>query len=105
MDLMALARECPEMTVSIRLRDLLQANEELIRRVRSEAERDAARRDREAGDRLVAREEARLQLGSPAPSTLWRWERAGYLRPVRIGVKVFYRQGDIAAIIKDRTQQ
>ena len=43
MDLMAIANAFPEMTVSIRLRDLLEANEELARRVRAEAEREIAR--------------------------------------------------------------
>lgn len=100
MDLMAMAKAFPEMTVSIRLRDLLEANEALVRKVRSEAEREQARRDRQAGDRLVQKEEARQLLGGPNPSTMWRWEKAGYLTPVKIGVKVFYRRSDIDAIIK-----
>jgi len=28
-------------------------------------------------------------------STLWRWERAGYLQPVRLGRYVYYRAGDV----------
>lgn len=100
MDLIAMAKAFPEMTVSIRLRDLLEANEALVRKVRSEAEREQARRDRQAGDRLVPKEEARQLLGGPNPSTMWRWEKAGYLTPVKIGVKVFYRRSDIDALIK-----
>ena len=100
MDLMTVAKQFPEMTVSIRLRDLLDANEALVRKVRAEAEREAARRDRLAGDALVSREDARRRLGSPDPSTLWRWEKAGYLTPVRIGTRVFYRQGDLDALVR-----
>jgi len=100
MDLMTVAKQFPEMTVSIRLRDLLEANEALVRKVRAEAERERAARDRQAGDHLVQKEEARRQLGSPDPSTLWRWEKAGYLHPVKIGVKVFYRRSEIDGIIK-----
>ena len=102
MDLMTMARDFPELTVNIRLSDLLAANEELVRRVRTEAEREQARRDRQAGDHLIRKEEARRMLGSPDPSTLWRWEKAGYLTPVRIGVKVFYRQSDIDGIIESK---
>ena len=102
---MAMAKAYPELTVSIRLRDLLEANEELVRKVRAEAEREQARRDRQAGDHLIQREEARLMLGGPDPSTLWRWERRGYLTPVRIGVKVFYRRSDIDGIIKAKTEK
>ncbi len=97
-----MARDFPELTVNIRLSDLLAANEELVRRVRTEAEREQARRDRQAGDHLIRKEEARRMLGSPDPSTLWRWEKAGYLTPVRIGVKVFYRQSDIDGIIESK---
>lgn len=101
MDLMAIAKAFPDMTISISLRDLLEANEELARRVRSEAEREIARRVDVYEDTLIAREEARVRLlGGVDPSTLWRWEKKGYLRPVRIGVKVFYRRGEIEAVIK-----
>lgn len=105
MDLMAMAKEYPDLTVSIRLRDLLEANEALVRMVRSEAEREQARRDRQAGDHLIQKEEARRLLGGPDPSTLWRWEKTGYLVPVKIGVKVFYRQSDLDAIIKAKEQK
>ena len=105
MDLMAMAKAYPELTVSIRLRDLLEANEELVRKVRTEAEREQARRDRQAGDHLIQKEEARLILGGPDPSTLWRWEKAGYLKPVRIGVKVFYRRSDIDGIIQSKSDK
>ena len=100
MDLMAMAKAFPEMTVSIRLRDLMQANEALIRKLHDEEERERVRRDRQAGDHLIQKEEARKMLGSPNPSTLWRWEQRGYLTPVKIGVKVFYRRSDIDHIIK-----
>ena len=36
------------------------------------------------------------------PSTLWRWEREGYLTPSRIGRKVLYKQSDIEAIEEGR---
>jgi hypothetical protein len=100
-----MAKAFPDMTVSIRLRDLLEANEELVRKVRAEAEREQARRDRQAGDHLVRKEDARAILGNPDPSTLWRWEKAGYLTPVKIGVKVFYRRSAIDALIKSNEKK
>lgn len=106
MDLMSMAKAFPDMTVSIRLRDLMQANEALARKVREEVEREQAKRDRQAGDHLVRKEEARKMLGGPDPSTLWRWEQRGYLTPVKIGVKVFYRRSDLDQLImsKEKTQ-
>ena len=94
MDLLSLAKSCPDMSITIRLEDLLKANADLVRTVREETERDMARRRLDYGDTLIQKEEARVQLlGGVDPSTLWRWEKRGYLRPVRIGVKVFYRKG------------
>lgn len=34
--------------------------------------------------------------------TLWRWNNTGYLKPVWIGRKTFYRQSDIDAIKQGR---
>jgi len=98
-----MAKEFPELTVSIRLSDLLQANEALVVKVRKECEREQASREKQYGDTLIPRAEARKMLGNPDPSTMWRWEKKyGYLTPVKIGVKVFYRQSDIDAIIKSK---
>ncbi len=36
------------------------------------------------------------------PSTLWRWERDGYLVPIRLGRKVLYNESDIATIEEGR---
>jgi len=35
-------------------------------------------------------------------STLWRWEKRGYLCPVRIGCKVRYRRSDIDKMINEK---
>jgi hypothetical protein len=55
-------------------------------------------------DTLVSRQQARLLLANVHVSTLWRWERAGHLSPVRIdqGNKrsaVFYRMSDLQRIV------
>lgn len=33
------------------------------------------------------------------PTTLWRWEKEGYLTPVKVGGRTNYRLGDIQDII------
>lgn len=105
MDLMAAAKAFPDMTVSIRLRDLLEANEALARKVREECSREVERRERLIGDNLIPFKQARVLLGNPDPSTMWRWEKCGYLAKIKIGVKVYYRQSDIEDIIKNHTQK
>ena len=102
MDLVEIARAFPDLCITVRLGDLLAANEALARKVRDEARREREELTRD-GDRLIPREEARQRLGGPDPSTLWRWERAGYLSVVRIGGRVFYRQSDINKIMQSKT--
>lgn len=45
---------------------------------------------------LLKREHTAARLGVDL-STLWRWDRSGYLKPVRIGRSVYYRLSDIEA--------
>lgn len=102
MDLVSLAKQFPEMSVTVRLGDLLEANEALVRKVRREVERELEQRREEHGDTLVTRDEV-VRMLRVNPSTLWRWEKAGYLSPVRIGVKVMYRQGELDRLIGSKT--
>lgn len=38
-------------------------------------------------------------------STLWRWDKTGYLKPYRIGGKVRYRLSDINKLLSGESQQ
>lgn len=101
--MIGMAREFPEMSVTIRLGDLLKANEALAMKVREDARREARA---VYEDELIPREEARKRLlGGVDPSTLWRWEKAGYLAPVRIGTKVYYKRGDIARLVDGKQER
>lgn len=33
-------------------------------------------------------------------STLWRWDKTGYLKPAKIGNKVLYRASDVEALLR-----
>lgn len=46
----------------------------------------------------MTREEVAQALGVTL-STLWRWNKDGYLTPVKIGNKVLYRPSDIEAML------
>ena len=58
MDLIELAKQCPQMSVTVQLRDLLDAGEALARRIQEETEAAVANRAAEIGGRLVPAEEA-----------------------------------------------
>ena len=58
-----------------------------------ENEREAAlAKEREAV--IMTASEAAAMLGVSKP-TLWRWAHTGYLKPIKIGKKTYYRQNDI----------
>lgn len=102
MTLYDMARAYPEMSVTIKLGDLLKANEQLALKVRKDTERRMA--SKAQGCRLIPRNDVRDMLGVN-DSTLWRWEHTyDYLRPVRIGRSVYYRESDLQAIIEDHTE-
>ena len=97
MSLIDIAKQYPGMSVTVRLGDLLEANEALARKVREEAEARTAPKN---SYRLIPKDEL-VRMLNVDPSTLWRWENEyGYLQPVRFGRKVFYRESDVAAIIE-----
>ena len=101
--MLEMARQFPDMSVTIRLGDLLEANKKLVREVREEVEAEVAERERLAGGRLVPKAELLAMLGVN-DSTLWRWgKQYGLLLPVKFGTKVFYKERDIEAIIERHT--
>ena len=46
---------------------------------------------------LVTPSEAAEQLHT-TKVTLWRWAKADYLKPIKIGYRTYYRQSDIDAV-------
>lgn len=97
-NLIELARECPDINVTVRLGDLVDAFRTMVSEVREEMEMKTAE---DLTDRLVRREDTASILGVNL-STLWRWEKEGYLHPVRVGRSVRYRYSDIARMAGEK---
>ena len=51
---------------------------------------------------LVAKKDVMLGL-KVSHTTLWKWEKAGYLTPVRVGKRIYYRAEDIKSLTKKNT--
>ena len=45
---------------------------------------------------LLTREATAKRLGVDL-STLWRWDKSGYLKPIRIGRTIYYKVSDLEA--------
>lgn len=34
-------------------------------------------------------------------STLWRWDKSGYLKKIKVGKKIIYRESDVIKLMED----
>ena len=75
--------------------DLRNFSEELISRAVNEVA--TAMQDNKE-DCLLSKEETKKRLGV-CDATLWHWDKKSYLKPVKVGSKVKYRESDVNKIL------
>ena len=93
-DIITLVKECPEATITVKAKDLVQANSQLVDEVRKMIESTKIENEDSS---LRTRNEVMKELNISSP-TLWRWERAGYLVPVSFGGLKRYKATDVRSI-------
>ncbi len=93
--LLELAEENRNIVVSISLGDLIECNEELIRRAKAELEQQITDTAAETYPSVTKVAEI-LDVNK---TTLWRWAKSGYLVPIEIGGKRRYRMSDVKRIL------
>lgn len=89
------------MTVSIKLRELVEANQLLIQETKRELEQIISDQNTET---YPSREKVMEILGVSS-ATLWRWNKMGYLSPLNVGGKRRYRMSDVKRILGGDTQK
>ena len=80
-DLIQLAKECPGLTVSIKLTDLVEANKELI----EETKRNLQQTLEDAKSEEYLSREKVIEWLEVSATTLWRWEKCGNQIPIAVG--------------------
>lgn len=95
MDLIEVARQCPDLTVSIRLGDLIEANQSLVEEALMRLEKSVA----ESRTEIYLSRTKVMEMLEVASATLWRWEKCGYLVPLSVGGKKHYRLSDIQRLL------
>ena len=98
MDLLELSKAVPGLSVTVKLEDLLRANEMLVSLALEQSEEQEPPREEQA---YMTRREV-LEKLRKTPATLYRWAKAGYLEPVQIGGRLAYRTADVEAILYGR---
>lgn len=96
LSLMELAEQSPNITISIKLSDLIEANKALIKETREEIEQQI--RDEQQEEYLtIDQVSVLLQVEK---TTLWRWNRDKYLIRYEIGGKRLYRKSEVHKLLK-----
>ena len=78
--------------------DLLTFSNELINRAKTELSAELAEARKE---KYLSKEEVK-EICNVCDATLWHWNKKGYLKTVKVGNKVRYRQSDIRKILGER---
>ena len=94
-NLIELVKEVPNLTISVTLSDLFDFGDELVRNSKKELEKIISD---EAAEKYLSIEKA-AELLDVDKSTLWRWNKSDYLKPILLGGKRRYRLSDINKIL------
>lgn len=94
-DLIAIAKECPDLVVSIKLSELVEANTLLI----ADTKRELEQLITDANAETYPSREKVMEMLDVSETTLWRWAKEGYLVPLNVGGKRRYRMSDIKRIL------
>jgi hypothetical protein len=95
-NLIELAKQCPNVNITITVGELVEANEALIQKTCKELEQlvmDANTETFPSADQVT-------KILDVDRSTLWRWGKQGYLVPIEVGGKRRYRMSDIKRILE-----
>jgi predicted DNA-binding transcriptional regulator AlpA len=95
-NLLALAKEVPNITISVTLSDLYEFGEELVRKSKQQLEQLL---QDEATEKYLSIEKT-AELLEINKSSLWRWDKQNYLKPISIGGKRRYKMSDIKRILE-----
>ena len=95
-NLVQVAKECPELQITIKLGDLVEANTLLIGEVKRELEQTIADQNAET---YPSREKV-MEIMDVSSATLWRWQKIGYLVPLNVGGKRRYRMSDVKRVLE-----
>ena len=88
----------PDLTVSIKLGDLVEANRLLIAETKRELEQQII----DANTETYPSREKVMEILDVTASTLWRWQKQNYLVPINVGGKRRYLMSDIKKILESK---
>jgi len=97
-NLIELAKACPEAIISVKVGDLIEANEALVAKTKEQLEQIITD---QATETYPSRQKV-AEILDVDLSTLHRWAKRGYLVPVEIGGKRRYKMSDVRRMLNGR---
>lgn len=94
-----LAKECGNLTLSIKAGELVEAIDYCINKTRRDLEQLIV----DANTETYGSPDIVAKALDVDKSTLWRWRKQGYLVPIEVGGKRRYRMSDVKKILGEVT--
>jgi len=95
-----LTKVCPDINITLKAGELLEMAEYLVKLTRKELEQQIT----DANIETYPSPEQVSKMLDIDKSTLWRWNKRGYLKPIELGGKRRYRMSDIKQILNGGMQ-
>lgn len=92
-----LANKYPELNITVRVGELLEMAEYLVKLTRKELEQQIT----DVNTETYPSPDQVAKILNIDKSTLWRWGKRGYLKPIEVGGKRRYRMSDIKGILEE----
>lgn len=96
-NLIELAKACPNAIISVKIGDLIEANEALVAKTKEQLEQIITD---QATETYPSREKV-AELLDVDKSTLWRWAKRGILVPIEIGRTRRYKMSDVRRMLNN----
>jgi len=96
--LVELTRNFPDLTVSVKCSDLMDAFRFMVLETKLQLEQTISD---EAAETYLSTDKVAEMLCVNS-TTLWRWHNDKYLVPIKVGRKNRYRKSDVQAILEQR---
>ena len=96
-NLLEVAKQFPDMSITIRLEDLMEANRSLLAEL---LEQETLEREKRSKEETYLTRDQVMDMLNISPATLWRWMKQKYLVPIEIGAKRLYLRSEVERLLK-----
>ena len=91
-----LAKQCPDVIISLKVGELIEAIDYCIQTTRRELEQQIT----DSNTETYPSPDQVAKILSVNKTTLWRWRKQNYLVPIEIGGKRRHRMSDVKRILE-----